>query len=93
MLEFARLLPQRRKNLLPMTIGIKYKYLVDFNEFRKVMDYLNEKLARWLRRKYKNLRHGYISKARYVLALTVQKIPNLFAHWACGYRLYLKNVN
>ena len=70
-------------------------YYSKFNktEFRKVMDYLNEKLARWLRRKYKNLRHGYIGKARYVLALTVQKIPNLFAHWACGYRLYLKNVN
>lgn len=70
-------------------------YYSKFNktEFRKVMDYLNEKLARWLRRKYKNLRHGYIGKARYVLALTVQKIPNLFAHWACGYKLYLKNVN
>jgi group II intron reverse transcriptase/maturase len=70
-------------------------YYSKFNktEFRKVMDYLNEKLARWLRRKYKNLRHGYIGKARYALALTVQKNPNLFAHWACGYKLYLKNVN
>ena len=70
-------------------------YYSKFNktEFRKVMDYLNGKLARWLRRKHKNLRKGYVGKARLALALTAQKNPNLFAHWACGYKLYMKNVN
>ena len=78
----------------PMIQGwINYYSKFNKMEFRKVMDYLNEKLARWLRRKHKNLRHGYVVRARYALTLTAQKNPNLFAHWACGYKLYLKNVD
>ena len=45
------------------------------------MVYLNEKLARWLRRKYKKLRNGYVAKAIYTLSLTARKNPTLFAHW------------
>lgn len=70
-------------------------YYSKFNktEFRKVMNYLNEKLIRWLRRKFKRLRNGYIGRARHALTLTAQKNPSLFAHWACGYKLYMKRVN
>lgn len=70
-------------------------YYAKFNktEFRKVMAYLNEKLARWLRRKYKKLRNGYVAKAIYALSLTARKNPTLFAHWAHGYTLYAKRSN
>ena len=57
------------------------------------MVYLNEKLARWLRRKYKKLRMGYVAKAIYALALTARKNPTLFVHWAHGYTLYAKRRN
>lgn len=70
-------------------------YYAKFNktEFRKVMVYLNEKLARWLRRKYKKLRNGYVAKAIFALSLTARKNPTLFAHWAHGYTLYAKRSN
>lgn len=75
--------------LLSLPIKADYYSFAD----RKVMNYLNEKLARWFRRKFKKLRHGYIGRARYTLTLTAWKNLNLFAHWTCGYRLYMKNVN
>lgn len=67
-------------------------YYSKFNktELRKVMNYLNEKLIRWLRRKFKRLRNGYIVRAKYALTLTVPNNPRLFAHWA---KLYMKRVN
>ncbi len=69
-------------------------YYAKFNrtEFRKVTQYLNESLARWMRRKYKGLHHNFGTAIR-ALALTAKKQPNLFAHWACGFRPYLKLVN
>lgn len=72
---------------------INYYSKFNTTEFRKVMNYLNEKLIRWLRRKFKRLRNGYIGRARHALTLTAQKNPSLFAHWACGYKLYMKRVN
>lgn len=69
-------------------------YYAKFNktEFRKVTQYLNESLARWMRRKYKGLRHNFGTAFR-ALAMTAKKQPNLFAHWAYGFRPYLKVVN
>ncbi len=70
-------------------------YYSKFNKtkFRKVMNYLNEKLIRWLRRKFKRFRSGYIGRAKHALTLTAPKNPNLFAHWECRYKLYMKRVN
>ena len=69
-------------------------YYSRFNktEFRKVTQYLNESLARWMQRKYKSLRRHFGTAIR-ALGKTAKKQPNLFAHWACGYRPYLKYVN
>lgn len=69
-------------------------YYARFNktEFRRVTQYLNEVLARWMRRKYKRLHHDF-GAARIALAKTANKLPNLFAHWTYGYRPYLKLVN
>ncbi|WP_413634122.1 group II intron maturase-specific domain-containing protein [Parabacteroides distasonis] len=48
-------------------------YYSKFNktEFRKVMNYLNEKLSRWFICEFKKLRYGYIVRAIYALTLTV----------------------
>lgn len=69
-------------------------YYARFNktEFRRVTQYLNEVLARWMRRKYKRLHHDF-GAAKVALAKTAKKLPNLFAHWTYGYRPYLKLVN
>ncbi len=69
-------------------------YYAKFNrtEFRKVTQYLNESLARWMRRKYKGLHHNFGTAFR-ALAMTAKKQPNLFAHWSYGFRPYLKLVN
>lgn len=66
-------------------------YYAKFNktEFRKVTQYLNESLARWMRRKYKRLHRNFGTAFR-ALAMTAKKLPNLFAHWACGFQPYLK---
>jgi len=69
-------------------------YYSKFNktEFRKVTQYLNESLARWMRRKFKSL-NRYFGTAIRALAKTSKKQPNLFAHWGYGYRPSLKYVN
>ena len=69
-------------------------YYARFNktEFRKVTQYLNESLARWMRRKYKGL-HRSFGAAKVALAKTAKELPNLFTHWTYGYRPHLKLVN
>ena len=69
-------------------------YYAKFNkmEFRKVTQFQNESLARWMRRKYNGFRRNFGIAYR-ALAMTARKQPNLFAHWGCGFRLYLKLVN
>ena len=45
------------------------------------MHIVNIKLARWARRKYKNLRASEMKAIRWLHGVTVRQ-PKLFAHWA-----------
>ena len=56
-------------------------------EFRKVMDYLNQALANWVRKKYKRLKRLWV-KANNLLAATANYNRTLFSHWAAGYIPY-----
>ena len=56
-------------------------------EFRKVMDYLNQTLANWVRKKYKGLKRLWV-KAQNLLAKTAMSNRTLFSHWAAGYIPY-----
>lgn len=56
-------------------------------EFRKVMDYLNQALANWVRKKYKRLKRLWV-KANNLLATTANYNRTLFSHWAAGYIPY-----
>ena len=53
-------------------------------EFRRVMYHLNEKLAHWVRRKFKAL-HRKWSKAQAWLMSLSQRERGMFAHWSYGY--------
>ena len=57
------------------------------SEFRKVMSYLNERLTRWVKRKYKRFRTK-LGKAHDWLVVCAAYNRQLFSHWMCGYIPY-----
>ena len=57
------------------------------SEFRKVMSYLNERLARWVKRKYKRF-HTKLGKAHDWLVQCATNNRRLFPHWMGGYIPY-----
>ena len=57
------------------------------SEFRKVMSYLNERLQRWVKRKYKRYRTK-LGKAYDWLVEYAAHNRQMFSHWACGYIPY-----
>jgi hypothetical protein len=50
-------------------------------------DWFNEKLAHWVKNKYKTCRRS-INKGKAKLKEIYQDFPNLFVHWRYGYRPY-----
>jgi len=54
------------------------------SEFRKVTNYLNNRLAYWARRKFKNMGHS-LFKAKNWLANLAQSKRYYFYHWELGY--------
>ena len=58
-------------------------------EFRKVMNYLNEKLMRWVTKKYKRFaKNKKYTQAQEWLCRVAQDNKYLFVHWAYGYVPY-----
>ena len=57
------------------------------SEFWKVMSYLNERLQRWVKRKYKRFRTK-LGKAYDWLAECAAHNRQMFSHWMCGYIPY-----
>ena len=57
------------------------------SEFRKVMSYLNERLARWAKRKYKRYRTK-LGKAYDLLVECAVHNRQMFSHWTCGFIPY-----
>ena len=66
---------------------IQYYSKFGKTEFRKVMDYLNQRLVNWVRRKYKRLK-GKWGRAYDLIAKTAKDNRALFSHWAAGYIPY-----
>ena len=66
---------------------IQYYSKFGKTEFRKVMDYLNQRLVNWVRRKYKRLK-GKWGRAYDLIAKTAKDNRALFSHWAVGYIPY-----
>ena len=57
------------------------------SEFRKVTNYLNERLARWAKRKYKRF-YKKLGKAFNWLSMCAVHNRQMFSHWAYGYIPY-----
>jgi RNA-directed DNA polymerase len=75
-------------NINPKVSGlINYCSRFGKTEFRKVMKYLNERMARWLKGKYKRFKRMY-NRAYDWLANIASKNKTLFSHWANGYIPY-----
>ena len=66
---------------------IQYYSKFGKTEFRKVMDYLNQRLVNWVRRKYKRLKRKW-GRAYDLIAKTAKDNRALFSHWAVGYIPY-----
>ena len=66
---------------------IQYYSKFGKTEFRKVMDYLNQRLVNWVRRKYKRLKRK-LGRAYDLIAKTAKDNRALFSHWAAGYIPY-----
>lgn len=66
---------------------IQYYSKFGKTEFRKVMDYLNQRLVNWVRRKYKRLKRKW-DRAYDLIAKTAKDNRALFSHWAVGYIPY-----
>lgn len=62
-------------------------YFIKFNrgELWEIFKRLNERLAKWARRKYKRFK-GSVYRATEWLKDQARKTPTLFAHWKEGYR-------
>jgi RNA-directed DNA polymerase len=79
-------------NINPVVSGwINYYSKFGKSEFRKVMKYLNERLARWQKGKYKRFKRMY-NRAYEWLANIASKDKTLFSHWMNGYIPY-KSAN
>ncbi|OBR90736.1 MULTISPECIES: group II intron reverse transcriptase/maturase [Clostridium] len=62
-------------------------YFLKYNPseaFRQGINYVNLRLARWLRRTHKKVKNG-IHKAQILLKRIAKVMPNLFYHWSVGY--------
>ena len=64
------------------------------SEFRKVLKYINERLIRWVMRKYKRFSKGKkFSKAYEWLVEYAAHNRNEFLHWVKGFVPYPRQVN
>lgn len=54
------------------------------NRLSRVMSELNDRLTKWVCRKYKKIGKSYRKGQRYLRSLA-KKIPTLFYHWQAGY--------
>ena len=52
---------------------------------RAVWDHVNQYLAKWVARKFKQFR-GHYRRATHRLGKIARPRPDLFPHWALGYR-------
>lgn len=81
------------EQIAPQVRGwINYYSIFGKTEIGKVMNYLNEKLVKFVKRKYKRFAggRGKLTKARAWLTKVATFNNNLFAHWAYGYVPYVK---
>jgi len=84
---------------LPMIAGMKNPIIAGWvnyygkfgrTEFQKVMDYLNQVIACWARKKFKGLRPGR-GRSIYWLATVAVENRTLFYHWRQGFIPYQKS--
>jgi hypothetical protein len=64
-------------------------YFLKYNPseaFRQGINYVNLKLAKWLKRTHKKVKNG-ILKAQVLLKRIAKGKPDLFYHWTAGYML------
>jgi len=66
-----------------ITEWLNYYSIFGKLEFRKVMEYLNEKLVKWAMRKYKKLRDEPREAQKWLLSIAKQN-SSVFAHWKHG---------
>ena len=72
----------------PVILGwIHYYTKFGKSEFWQVMGYLNMRLSRWARKKYKKLKGG-LKKAYTWLARVARRDPRIFSHWQKGHIPY-----
>lgn len=83
-------LRQVAEDINPIISGwLNYYTKFSKSEFWKVMKYLNERLSRWVKRKYKRFRgKAKLSKAYGWLAVHASHDRGLFSHWANGFIPY-----
>jgi len=82
------------ENMAPKVRGwINYYSKFGKTEIGKVMKYLNYKLCKWVKRKYKRFANGRgkLGKAHDWLARLASFDNNLFVHWTYGYIPYPRN--
>ena len=81
------------KNIAPQVRGwLNYYSMVGKTEIGKVMSYLNDKLVKFVKRKYKRFagNRGKLVKARIWLSKVATADRNLFVHWTYGYIPYIE---
>lgn len=74
------------KELNPIIRGW-INYFIKFNPreaFRTGINYVNLRLAKWLKRTHKSVRNS-VSKAQILLMRISKSSPNMFYHWKIGY--------
>ena len=83
------------ERIAPVTRGwINYYSIYGKTEFRKVMTFLNVKLARWVKKKFKRFRaKGKLGKAHDWLVRVATHNRNMFVHWQYGYIPYPRRKN
>lgn len=83
-------LQQIADNINPTITGwMNYYTKFSKSEFWKVMKYLNEKLSRWVKRKYKRFKgKAKLGKAYDWLVVCASYDKMLFSHWANGFIPY-----
>lgn len=83
-------LKQVAEDINPIISGwLNYYTKFSKSEFWKAMKYLNERLSRWVKRKYKRFRgKAKLSKAKDWLAVYASHDRTLFSHWANGFIPY-----
>ena len=81
---------QIAKSINPIISGwLNYYTKFSKSEFWKVMKYLNERLSRWVKRKYKRFKSkAKLGKAYDWLVVCASHNRTLFSHWADGFIPY-----